>query len=61
VFSGAGTPLRQLRAEAQQLLYADEAADFGGKQASLDVAVALIGAVAGPGPATRARIPIRTA
>ena len=49
VFTGAGTPLRQFRAEAQQVLYADEAADFGVAQTSLDVAVAQIGAVAGPG------------
>ncbi len=34
---------------------------FRRPQTSLDVAVAQIGAVAGPGPATRARIPIRTA
>ncbi|TXN56952.1 glycoside hydrolase/phage tail family protein [Methylobacterium sp. WL2] len=61
VFTGAGTPLRQFRAEAQQVLYADEAADFGAAQTSLDVAVAQIGAVAGPGPAIRARIPIRSA
>jgi hypothetical protein len=61
VYSNAGTPLRTIRAEAQQVLYADEAADFGGLQTSLDVAVAQIGAVAGPGPASRARIPIRTA
>ncbi|KST59686.1 hypothetical protein AO398_16965 [Methylobacterium sp. GXS13] len=61
VFSGAGTPLRTIRAEAQQVLYAEEAADFGGRQTSLDVAVAQIAAEAGPGPATRARIPIRTA
>ncbi|MCJ2135355.1 glycoside hydrolase/phage tail family protein [Methylobacterium sp. J-026] len=61
VFSIAGAPLRTLRAEAQTLLYADEAADFGGPQAVLDVAVAQIGAVAGPGPACRARIPVRSA
>ncbi|MEL6062448.1 MULTISPECIES: baseplate multidomain protein megatron [unclassified Methylobacterium] len=61
VFAGTGAALRTLRAEAQQLLYADEAGDFGGPQRSLDVAVAQIGAVAGPGPACRARIPVRSA
>lgn len=50
LFSAAGTALRTLRAEAQHCLYADEAADFGGAQAHLDVAVAQIGQVAGPGP-----------
>jgi hypothetical protein len=59
VYSAAGTPLRRIRTWAQQVLYADEAVDFGGPQTSLDVAVAQIGAVAGPGPASRARIPIR--
>ncbi len=61
VFAGTGTALRTLSAEAQQLLYADEVADFGGPQRSLDVAVAQIGLVAGPGPACRARIPVRSA
>jgi len=61
LFSGAGAVLRTLQAEAQQLLYTDEAADFGSPQRSLDVAVAQIGAVAGPGPACRARIPVRSA
>lgn len=61
VFANTGAALRMLRAEAQQILYVDEAADFGGPQPSLDVAVAQIGAVAGPGPACRARIPVRSA
>jgi hypothetical protein len=61
ILSRAGTVLRTLRAEAQQILYADEAADFGGVQTSLDVAVAQLGVVAGPGPACRARIPVRSA
>ncbi|MDP4004164.1 glycoside hydrolase/phage tail family protein [Methylobacterium sp. NEAU K] len=61
IFSASGVPLRQVRAEAQQLLYADEAGDFGGPQTILDASVAQIGAVAGPGPACRARIPVRSA
>jgi GTA TIM-barrel-like domain/Putative phage tail protein len=61
MFSASGAALRTLRAEAQQVVYADEAADFGGPQRSLDVAVAQIGTVAGPGPACRARIPVRAA
>ena len=60
LFSG-GTAVRTLRAEAPHILYADEAADYGGPQASLDLAVAQIGAVAGPGPACRARIHVRSA
>ena len=61
LFSASGAPLRTLRAETQQILYADEAQDFGGPQRSLDVAVAQLGTVAGPGPAHRARIPVRSA
>ncbi|MDP4021404.1 glycoside hydrolase/phage tail family protein [Methylobacterium sp. NEAU 140] len=59
----AATPVRRLTAAAQGLLYAaaDEAADFGGPQAVLDVAVAQVGPVAGPGPACRARVPVRSA
>jgi GTA TIM-barrel-like domain/Putative phage tail protein len=60
LFSG-NRAVRTLRAEAQTLLYADEAADFGRPQTSFDLAVAQIGAVAGPGPARRARIPVRSA
>ncbi|KQS76763.1 hypothetical protein ASG32_26780 [Methylobacterium sp. Leaf361] len=61
VFSAAGTALRTVRAEAQHCLYADEAADFGGAQTHLDVAVAQFGLVAGPGPACRARVSVRSA
>ncbi|MBY0398454.1 MAG: hypothetical protein K2X91_18560, partial [Thermoleophilia bacterium] len=61
VFSAAGAALRTLRSAAQHCLYGDEAADFGGAQTHLDVAVAQIGPVAGPGPACRARIPVRSA
>lgn len=61
VFSASGAALRTLRADAQQILYAEEAADFGGPQRSLDVAVAQRGTVAGAGPACRARIPVRSA
>lgn len=63
VFSDAGTPIRALGATAQDLLYAaaDEAADFGGPRGALDVAVAQLGAVAGAGPACRARVPVRSA
>ena len=61
VFSAAGAALRTLRSAAQHCLYGDEAADFGGAQTHLDVAVTQIGPVAGPGPACRARIPVRSA
>ena len=62
LYSGT-TPLRTFAATAQDLLYAaaDEAADFGGPQTALAFAVAQVGAVAGPGPATRARVPVRSA
>ena len=60
VFSASGLALRTVRTAAQQLLYADEEADFGGPQRDLDVAVAQLGTVAGPGPACRARIPVRS-
>lgn len=63
IYSGAGTVLRSLTAATQTLLYAaaDEAADFGGLQATVEFAVAQVGAVAGPGPAGRARVPVRSA
>lgn len=63
VFSGDGTPARALSAATQDLLYAaaDEAVDFGGPQGALDVAVAQLGAVAGPGPVSRARVSVRSA
>ncbi|CAA2158531.1 hypothetical protein MBRA_03800 [Methylobacterium brachiatum] len=60
LFSG-DTVVRTLRAEAQTLLYADEAADFGGPQTNLDLSVAQICAVAGAGPGRRAGIPVRSA
>ncbi len=62
LFSG-GDILRTLTVAGASWLYpaAAETADFGGPQTSLDVAVAQIGALAGPGPATRALTPVRTA
>ncbi|KAB1072834.1 baseplate multidomain protein megatron [Methylobacterium planeticum] len=61
LFGLDGRPLRSLTAAAPSLLYpaADEAADFGGPQTAIDVAVAQLGTVAGRGPARRARIPVR--
>jgi hypothetical protein len=61
LFSAGGAPLRTVRVAAEQLLYAGEAADFGGPQTLLDVAVAQIGALAGAGPASRVRLPVRSA
>jgi hypothetical protein len=62
VYAGAA-PVRALTATGPGLLYpaAAEAADFGRAQTVLDVAVAQIGAVSGAGPATRARLPVRSA
>ena len=58
VFAPDGRGLRTLTASGPSLLYADEAADFGGPQAMLDVAVAQVGAAFGPGAAARARLPV---
>ncbi len=62
VFSGA-TALRGQTVSGAAWLYpaASETTDFGRPQAALDVAVAQIGTVSGPGPGTRARIPVRSA
>ena len=61
VFSAAGARLRTLTADHPDLLYdtAAETADFGGPQDSLDIAVAQVGGLAGPGPASRARLRVR--
>ncbi|WP_375463391.1 hypothetical protein [uncultured Methylobacterium sp.] len=61
IFSGDGDLLRSLAAAGPGLLYTDEAADFGGPQTVLDVAVAQVGAVFGPGESRRARVPVRAA
>ncbi|KQO63258.1 glycoside hydrolase/phage tail family protein [Methylobacterium sp. Leaf88] len=63
IYAAAGHPLRTLSADRSDLLYAaaDEAADFGTPQDRLDVAVAQVGAAAGPGPETRARVPVEPA
>ena len=62
LFSGGGA-LRTLTVTGASWLYpaAVETADFGRPQTRLDVAVAQIGTLAGPGPATRALTPIRSA
>ncbi|WP_375454104.1 glycoside hydrolase TIM-barrel-like domain-containing protein [uncultured Methylobacterium sp.] len=60
VFSADGRQLRSLTAMGPNLLYADETVDFGGPQAVLDVAVAQVGAVFGPGTPARARVPVRS-
>ena len=56
-----GGLVRSLTATASGVLYsaAAEVADFGGAQNRLDVAVAQVGNVAGRGPATRSRVPVR--
>ncbi|KQP94690.1 hypothetical protein ASF60_00260 [Methylobacterium sp. Leaf113] len=63
VFSPEGRPLRVLTAAAPGLLYpaTDEAADFGGPQGRLDVAVAQVGLAAGVGPETRAQVAVASA
>lgn len=63
VLAGDGRVLRQLAATGPAILYAgaDEIADFGAPQTAIAVAVAQIGAAAGPGAPCRARVPVRAA
>lgn len=58
-----GSPLRTVRTTEPVLLYlgSDESADFGATQTHLDVSVAQIGALTGPGPGRRAILPVRSA
>ncbi|GEP09594.1 baseplate multidomain protein megatron [Methylobacterium gnaphalii] len=58
-----GSLVRTLSADMANALYAtaDEAADFGGAQTMIDAAIAQIGGIAGRGPSTRVRVPIRSA
>ncbi|KQT58159.1 hypothetical protein ASG52_22160 [Methylobacterium sp. Leaf456] len=55
-----GALRRSLTATGPSLLYADEAADFGGPVTEIDLAVAQLGTVGGRGPACRARVSVRT-
>ena len=57
-----GRTLRSLSTETTSALYAgaDEIADFGAARTEIDVAVAQVGRLAGPGPARRARVSLRT-
>ena len=61
LFASDGRILRSLTASAPSLLYpaADESTDFGAPQSVIEIAVAQLGTVAGPGPARRARVPVR--
>ncbi|CAA2137804.1 baseplate multidomain protein megatron [Methylobacterium bullatum] len=63
IHAADGSTLRTVRTNEPALLYAtaDEAADFGAKQTRLDVSVAQVGTVAGPGPSRRALLPVRSA
>ncbi len=58
-----GTPLRVLTADGPGLLYpaSAETADFGAAQTRLYVGIAQVGALAGPGPARRAVLHVRSA
>ena len=55
-----GAVRRSLSAAGPSLLYAHEAADFGGPVTEIDVAVAQVGTVGSRGPARRARVSLRT-
>ncbi|WP_245516761.1 phage tail baseplate protein, partial [Methylobacterium segetis] len=61
LYAADGRLLRSLAASQPSLLYpsADEAADFGGPQREIEVAVAQVGAVAGRGAPLRARVAVR--
>lgn len=61
LYGADGGVVRSLTATAPGILYpaADEIADFAGSQTGLELAVAQVGAVAGRGTATRARVPVR--
>lgn len=57
-----GRILRSLGADTASVLYAsaDEIADFGARRTEIDAAVVQLGRLAGPGPARRARVSLRT-
>ncbi|WP_442919197.1 GTA baseplate fiber-binding domain-containing protein, partial [Methylobacterium sp. Leaf118] len=55
-----GAVRRSLTAVGPSLLYAQEAADFGGPRTAIDFAVAQVGTVGGRGPARRARVTLTT-
>ncbi|MCE4223079.1 hypothetical protein HCU64_04895 [Methylobacterium sp. C25] len=63
IFRDDGSLARSLSAGTSTTLYsaADEADDFGGVQTIIEAAVAQIGGIAGRGPATHARVPVRGA
>jgi hypothetical protein len=63
IHAADGSTLRTARTTEPALLYAnaDESADFGAPQTLLDVSVAQVGTVAGPGPSRRALLPVRSA
>ena len=62
ILADDGRVLRTLSAATTRLLYtaADETADFGTPRTEITFAVAQLGTLAGPGPATRARVSVST-
>ena len=60
ILGSEGALLRRLTATGPSLLYAQEAADFGGPVTEIDLAVAQVGTVGGRGPARRARVSVQT-
>jgi hypothetical protein len=61
IHAPGGAVLRSLAATEPSALYPDEAADFGGRLTAIEASVVPLGTLTGPGPALRARVPIRAA
>jgi len=54
-----GAVLRSVETTEPSVLYAEAAADFGGPVTTIEASVVPLGTLTGPGPALRARVPVR--
>ncbi|MDN3590026.1 baseplate multidomain protein megatron [Methylobacterium adhaesivum] len=54
-----GAVLRSLETADTTVLYADAAADLGGPPTGIEASIVPLGTLTGPGPALRARVPVR--
>jgi len=54
-----GAVLRSVETTEPSVLYAEVAADFGGPVTTIEASVVPLGTLTGPGPALRARVPVR--
>jgi len=61
IHAPGGAVLRSLAATEPSALYLEEVADFGGRLTAIEASVVPLGTLTGPGPALRARVPIRAA